>query len=492
MDLKKLSKEDKLKLLAALEEKDRRSRLKRDVYRPNAGQMVIHRSPKATRLVVSGNGMGKTSAAVNEALWAAEGFNPLTQTYIPVPRKIGVVLDKPNKVTDKWLPELNKWAVLDNVQKKQNGKPYVDQLIFANGSEIKFFFHDQEDLTFESIEVDDLIFDEPPPRRVYVGLKRGQRNKGKNARTLIIGTPLAGAWLRKEIYEPWAAGELPDTECFRFATDVNAANLPEGYVESFSSILTEKERRIRLHGEFFDLDGLALAHLFNKSSHLLSRDKYEFDMSHPCVVSLDPHPSKKHVAILMGADEHGVVVLKELALKATPRQFARELREWYKGYRLIDIVCDSLGSSEMTGGEGFKSFIQVLNEEGVRCRPTTYQDKNDEDWIARIQDVLALPDEPNNFGARIPRLRLMDTNVGCINDIETVEWAKYKNLEDFKPTLDISRKDYLACIKYALSTNLTIKKEKDRVYYRTDSKYGVNMEKRAQSVIKMRGKRRRT
>ena len=483
MDLKKLSRDDKLKLIQALEEKDRRARLKKDVYKPNSGQLQVHKSDRQQRLVISGNGSGKTAMALHEAVWAAEGFNPLTQKYIPVPRKIGIVLDKPSKVGDKYLPEFNKWFDTSNWEMKQRGKPYVELIRFPNGSEIQFYFHEMDPLTFESVEIDDLIADEPMPRHVYVALKRGQRNKGKEARTLMIGTPITGAWVRREILEPWAAGNLPNTECFKFGTAVNAANLPDNYIEEYSAILSEKERKIRLEGEFFDLDGLALAHLFKREKHVLPIDA-EWDRKYPCAVAIDPHPNKPHYALLVGADEYGPVVLKELSLKIEPRKFARELKKWYEGYRVIDLVCDSLGSADSTGGEGFKSFIQVLNDEGIRVRSTTYDDKNDADWLMRIQEVLAIPTTPDNLGTTTPKLRIMSNCRGLISDIENVSWTKYRNLDEYKPTLDISNKDYLACLKYALATNISSKKKKDSVFYRNDEAYGVNLARKAKMKMK--------
>lgn len=473
--LASMTRDEKLAYLDALEERKRRSREKRDVYTPNAGQLPIHLSRKILRAAFSGNGSGKTALAVNEAKWAVEGTNPITGERTPVPCRVYVVLDRPEKVEQTWLPELRKWMNLRPEQFHKKGKPYITEITFDNGSFIRFLFHDMEPMSFESIEGDVFIFDEPPPRHVYVGLRRAGRTKGRTARYLIIGTPLAAPWLRTDIYEPWARGEAPETDCFRFGTAVNEKNLQEGYIERFSGVLSEKEKRIRLEGEFFDLEGLALAHLFKRSSHVLPRREHEWNPKNPCVVAIDPHPNKKHVALLVGADERGPVVLKELAAKAVPRDFARQLKEWFRGYRLLDIVCDSLGSAEMTGGEGFKSFIQVLQEEGIQVRATTYVDKSDEDWIQRIQDVLHVPEEADNFGLRVPKLRMLDSCIGLIGDIETVQWVKYRNLDEFKPKLDIGSKDYLACLKYALATNLSLKKGKDTVYYRAAPVYGVRL-----------------
>lgn len=473
-DLAGLTREQKLEQLELMKERKRRLRERVALYKPNEGQLQVHSSEAKIRLVVSGNGAGKTALGVQETMWSADGFNPILDSFISVPRRVVVVLDKPDKVQDKWIPEIRKWFKLPDDQLAKNGKPYYNTIHRSNGSEIKFMFHEQEELSFESMEVDDIIFDEPPPRKVYIALLRGMRNKTKKARVLIIGTPLSGAWLRRDIYEPWAKGEAPDTECFKFSTNVNAKNLPDGYVEWFGSKLSEKERRIRIDGDFFDLDGLALAHLFNRQTHMLPRGYWEGKENYPCVLAIDPHPQKRHVACLVGADKTGPVWIKEIAAKVTPRQFAKLLKEFMAGYRILDIVCDSLGSAEMTGGEGFKSFIQVLQEEGIQVRSTTYKDKNDEDWIMRIQDVLAVPDQPDNFNQRTPKLRVVDGNSGIVGDIETVEWAKSRNNDEFKVTLAIEQKDYLACLKYALSTNLTYTKTKAKVYYKGDNAYGVS------------------
>lgn len=494
-----MSRSEKLKHLELIQEKKRRLRERVKLYEPNNGQLEVHSSKAKVRLVVSGNGAGKTALGVQEAIWSADGYNPITDEFISIPRRVIVILDKPDKVADKWLPEIRKWFKLEDGSLHKNGKPYYNQIIRPVGSEIKFMFHEQEELSFESIEADDVIFDEPPPRKTWIALLRGMRNKDKKPRVMIIGTPLTGSWLRKEIYDPWAKGELPDTECFRFSTRVNEENLPEGYVDWYSSKLSDKERRIRIDGEFFDLDGLALAHLFKKDFHILSSDKYSYNKDYPCVVSIDPHPSKAHVACLMGADEYGPVYIKELTLRSTAKKFADALKEFMKGYRVIDIVCDSLGSAKnMTSAEDFRSFIETLQDEGIQVRATTYKDKSDEDWITRIQTVLEIPDEPDQLGTRIPPLRILEDNKGLINDIETVEWAKHRVLDEFKVTLDIQHKDYLATLKYALATNLTYTKRKDKVYYKKTATYGIEprhkrtMEKQIKMGFNIRGNNKKS
>lgn len=476
MSIQALSRQQKLDMLDALDEKKRRQQERRAAYLPNVGQSLVHLSRQKVRLVLAGNGGGKTALGVNEVLAFANGWNPWTKETTVVPARIIVVLDKPDKVETVWLPEIKKWYPLKAEQLHKRGKPYYSAISFDNGSELIFMFWDQEPMTFESLELDVAVFDEPPPRHIYISLRRGGRKKGTNPRFLIIGTPLSAPWLRTDIYEPWSRGDAPDTECFRYGTRVNEANLADGYIESFSRVLTEKEKAVRLEGAFFDLDGLALAHLFDRSVHLIPQPRWPTNW--PTIVVIDPAMAKAHVAILVGiTKDDQLVYLKELSAKCPPREFARRLKEMYAGYRVVDIVCDSMGSSELTGGDGLLSFIRVLNEEGIRCRATSYDEKQDEAFIQMIQDVLALPLEPNNFGKIEPRLKIVATCSGIIADVETVCWEKIRNSEDHKPKLSIAKKDFLACLKYALAAQPRFNKGSEKVIRQGDGSSWNNKEK---------------
>lgn len=465
-NLDNMSRDQMLDLLDLLEEKEQRAKQTRALYVPHSGQAPVHQSDKQLRFVFSGNGAGKTTLGCNEVLWAVQGYNPILKTYTAVPCRAFVVLDKPEKVESVILPELRKWTAIEPEQLHKKGKPYVSYISFPNGSSITFLFFDQDPLTAEGLEGDFFWIDEPPPRGLFVSLRRGGRTKGRVARYLMTGTPLAAPWLRREIYDKWMAGELPEAECFRFNTELNRANLADGYIEAFSRVLSEKERRIRLAGEFFDLDGLALAHLFRREVHVIGRPDY-WSETNPCIVAIDPHPSKAHHAIMLGVDKDGWLhYMKELKRKEVPRQFAHTMKEWLAGHRVVDIVCDSLGSSEGTGGEGFLSFIQVLQREGIRVRATRWDEKNDEDFIARIQEVLTVPEEADNFGRKLPKLRIWAGNPGIVMDVENVQWIKMRGLDEVKPKLDISNKDFLSSLKYALAANPHFGKGKEKVYTR--------------------------
>jgi hypothetical protein len=461
-----LSREQKIELLQAAEEKRRRDKLARPPYIPNPGQLEIHKDGESfrKRFVFSGNSFGKTALLINEVFWAAQGFNPFTNKTTKVPAKIYVVLDSPEKIADKFIPEARKWFVIDeDEQFHKDGKPYISRITFKNGSVIRFLFFDMDEYKFEGIDgIDFFASDEPLPRRVYLGMYRGLREKDSDPRVLVCGTPIGQPWLRTEVWEPWSKGDLSDTKCYRYSSDTNRANLREGYLEEYFGQMNAKEREIRRSGAFFDLEGLALAHLFRAETHLV--EPFEIPPDWPCVIAIDPHYSKKHIACLVTTDRDGsLYYIKEYASRSPADEFAEELKQFYSGFRIIDIVADSLGSAMGTGGRGNLSFIEVLREHGVQVRATTYSDKYDESFIDKIQQVLIIPEKADNFGRKLPKLRIFRNCFGIIGDVNNVEWLKYKGLDEYKPKLNITSRDYLATLKYALATSITFLPGKPKV-----------------------------
>ena len=483
IDVSKLTREEKIALLEALQEKRRREKEKRPVFKDRASpeQLEILACDTKERFVFAGNGFGKTALGAEDTRCAITGSNPYNGKTYQQGCRAYIILDKPEKIDRIILPELRKWMNIPAEWCHKKGKPYVAEISPPDaGWSITFLFWDQDPMTAEGIEGDYFWFDEPPPRALYISLLRGGRTKGRRARYLMTGTPLAAPWLRTEVYEPWSKGERADCTCFRGHTESNRQNLADGYIEEFASRLSEKERGIRLRGEFFDLDGLAFSHLFRRETHVIPENEWHWDKDNPCVIAIDPHPSKAHHAVILGVDrDNRFYVVDEYKEKAVARKFAQSLiqKGWFERYRIVDIVSDSLGSAQTTSGEGFKPFIEVVNEVlktvGMRCRATTYDEKDEEDFVERFRDALLVPDKPDNFGRRTPKLRYRSKCIGSIGDTENCQWQRDKRLDENKPKLDIAHRDWLSCVKYALATNLFFTKvHKTQPHYVHKAVYG--------------------
>jgi hypothetical protein len=485
VDLSKLTKEQKLKLYDVLQEKKRRIREAKAAYIPNEGQRKMHLSDAMVRINASGNGSGKSTAAIHEAKWRCDGYHPVKQKYTKVPTDVIVLLDQAKKADDIWVREMRKWFNIEDDQLKKKGKPHTSEVHFKNGSRIIFLTQESSEKAFEGIsDYSMVIGDEPFPEWQWRALFRGARDKAIQPEFLIIGTPIGpdSTWIRR-LWGRWAKGELPYVECFRMSSEVNRQNLPEGFLEKFADQLSEQEKLVRLQGQFSDLEGMALAHLFDRKTHTIPRDKLRWEQGWPCVLAVDCHTSKNHVAVLIGANgEDRLVALEEYSGKCTARQLARNLVElgWFTKYRVIDIVYDSAGNADTTSGEGFRPFGEVFNEElkrlGIgRARATTYDEKSDEDFIERLRDALLMPREPDSAGQKIPKLRIVSDLKGLITDIEEVQWQRNKQLGISKDVLDIRNTDFLAAAKYGLATNLYLKKTKTKMFVHRGPVYGFNL-----------------
>jgi len=449
--LAKLTKEQKLALLDVIEEKKRRVKEARKAFVPNVAQLPKIKSVATKRIVIAANGMGKSALACNEAIWAAHGYNPITGQHYPVPADIVVVLDSPAKVSDVWIPEIKKWIPLKDEQTHKDGKPYISRITFDNGSELKFMFHLQESMAFESLELDFIVMDEPPPKWIWIALLRAGRKKNRTARFLLIGTPISQPWLKK-YYADWQKGHFDDTEFFRGSTEANRANLADGYIENYAAHLTEREKATRLHGEFFSAEGEALSGLFSRHRHIINPSDMPAGYEQwPAALAVDSHTSKPtYACILIAGPDGQLYYAAERAAKETARQFAAFIKSnWMIKYNIVDMIIDSAAGSDMTSGEGFRSFLDVCRSEGVLVRPTSYEEKSDEDFLSRIQDALFIPDGGE------PKLKILSNCPGIINDVELVAWKPIKNTEMYQPKLEISNRDHLATLKYALATNLT-------------------------------------
>lgn len=455
MAVGKLDREAMMKELALLEEKKRRSRIARAPYTPTPGQLEVLSCDKQNIFNFSGNGGGKTALNVQLAMSFARGFNRWTGTKTRVPAQIAFVVDTSRKIDDRVIPEFLKWFDLRPDQLKKDGKPYTARILLDNGSEINFLTADADPMTMEGVEYSAVIVDEPFPRILYIALKRSLRIKGHPCKFIFSGTAISQAWLRKEIFEPWRRGELPDTMCFNLKTEDNRANLADGYIESFSRSLTEAEKKVRLDGGFFDADSLALAEHYNESFHKVKSYQFQYDPRMPAVVAIDPHTSKPHTAIMLviGRDDK-CVARKELTIKGNASQFAAALKEWEKGYNVVDRVCDSAGNTEMSSGEGMHSFIEGLQKNGVIVRATTFKEKSHEDLIDRLRQGLTIPLEPDQFGKYTPYLRFHEEVPQLIANIEQVTWQKNRMTGETIPKLDTSTKDYLSCLGYALALGI--------------------------------------
>lgn len=460
-ELEALPQEDLLELIALAEQMEANGKTV-SKYLPNIIQEQVHKSPAFIRALFSGNGVGKTTACLKEALWTSTGTHPFRETA-RIPNTIIIVLDDSSKSDTVYWAEIIKkrWYDPNKIKREKHGRAYTTEWRFDNGSNILFMTHEMAEDKWESIQCACIIFDEPPPRFIYIALLRGMREKDMKPWIMFAGTPRGrhAAWMYKEIYKPWKFGQDDEIECFFGSTDDNLLNLDPDTIKRWEKRYTKAELEVRRHGSFEFLSG-RIFDTFSREHHIT--DDFPFPKSWGAIIAIDPHLRKNHVAVILGIDPDGdIYVIKELETSLSGRRAAEFFILACEQYNIRCGICDNFGSMAGTGGEERKSFIEIYNQVAIKMnrprfmiRPTTRAEKRDDEWIEDMKDWLRL--EPDRSGRIRPRFSIFRSCVKTIDNFECYVWDEHvgraADLQEVKQAPLGTNQDYLMCVKYGLAT----------------------------------------
>ena len=474
---------DELAELAMVAEETIRQSKTKVKYAPNKVQKRFHNSHAFIRALFSGNGVGKTTACINEAIWTATGTHPYRETA-RIPNTTIIVLDDPGKADHVYIAQLKKkkWYDVSKLVLEKHGRSYTTEVKFPNGSNWIFMTHEMSEEKWESIECAGVIFDEPPPRFIYIALMRGQREKDMKPWIAFAGTPRGknAPWMYRDIYKPWKFNQDSDIECFHGTTYDNIENLDPDTITRWKKRFSEQELKTRLSGEFEFLSGRIFSE-FYKDIHV--EPPFTWPYGWPVILAIDPHLRKNHVAVLLGIDpDKEVHVICELETSLAGSKAAEFFINACEQYPIKFGICDNFGSMPHTGGVENgkpKSFIEVFNDTArrmgakFRIRATTKAEKSDDEWIEDMKQWLRV--EPDSTGVERPFFHIFDTCIKSIDNFETYIWDEHKGaMADGK---DVKEKplgtncDQLMCIKYGLATKPD-KMGIDKIYRKSAGRLG--------------------
>lgn len=165
--------------------------------RPYANQRGFHEAPHAIRLLVPGNGWGKTTAMGAEAqAWAMH-----TNEFQPTPSWPLLML---------WFCKLRDQFELVRVQLREtiigsSARWVDDSFVWPDGSRLWIGSADRSTdwRKWQGVPADLILFDEQPPRSLWREMT--MRRRGKRKTRLVIGaTATEGeSWMEGELYRPW-------------------------------------------------------------------------------------------------------------------------------------------------------------------------------------------------------------------------------------------------------------------------------------------------
>ncbi len=219
------------------------------------------------------------------------------------------------KKLHEWMPQESIIEVLRNSHKadvewfikhKSGGTSYADIMSY-----------EQETHLAEGWDGDVVLFDEPPPREIYIATARGLVDR--DGMTLFTLTPLKEPWLFDEIYNS------KNTNIFSIVCDIRHnlrrknplsgewIGLANDSIAKFEEKLTEEERETRIHGKFRYLAGRIWKewdrdiHTFDRNKWVKGKENVIVDGQPPhhwprCMI-LDPHDRNPHAILWIALDE---------------------------------------------------------------------------------------------------------------------------------------------------------------------------------------------
>lgn len=463
MDLTKAS-----DILRELEKRNAARNLER--YRPSRVQEAMHKSGAHVRLMVAANGTGKTTAAVAEAIAYAKGFRPWDGSRTPFLPPVRVLLtcnDFAHASYSDLMPIVNAFFPECDYGKPPgrlaNGKVHL--LTHRNGSEVHIQSYEQAIRAFEGAPWHLAVFNEPPPRQIWVAVKRGLAKRDGYA--VFAMTPVGpdAAWVRHELFT--RAGDDPDIAAF-------TATLDESFMSHaararFVQGLTEAEKAARVYGEFSSSVGRVYLDFSNEvnviTDPLFQANVKDMiaDPSVPKGMVVDPHDRKPFAMgwfMITPQGDHvwydewpNTLFQDERSTKLAVQNYADIIREKERGmksvvWRLLDpnygIKANAL--TQETFQEKFGQYGLYFD-----CR---IKDSLHEGHDA-VRDLLVYDhSRPVEVGNR-PKLYIMPGCTNLINAMNFYAWAE--GTGDglvVKEKVDETYKDHADLVRYAAISRL--------------------------------------
>ncbi len=384
----------KLEKLKLLERK--RDLLKQNpvlAFTPNPGQQALitaFNNPECRTFVwETGNRSGKTEIACQIAVACARGFYPFlpaTDANYHTPfspdtihpdgsKGVRISIASTPKELEQTIQHAINRMVLDGevVSTHKNGQTGVmTRWTFKNGSIITCYSYKQDPDEYEGSKCHVWIFNEPPPKKIYIAAKRGLVDfMGK---AIIAGTIRTQPWITRDIVTRAKKGDQ------RFWHQKTSSHINIGYgitekgLKDYADELSEVEYRIRILGESIAISGVVVSE-YDPAQHLLDEPRLyapewfpgnEWPAYWATYAALDPHPAKPWHFLLVGVDPAGTAhLIKELYWKPrTDKEAASDILNLTEGYFVAAWLIDPMANAPSVHNRDY-TLTEALVELGI-------------------------------------------------------------------------------------------------------------------------------
>lgn len=303
---------------------------------------------------------------------------PHTLRFKP-PVKIRILGEDATALEQVTIPKLKQYMAPEWLAAtKKNNLGLPAHWVFQNGSTIDLLTYNQDPSMMEGWDGHVILFDEPPPRPVYIANTRGLIDHG--GISIFSMTPLKEAWISDEI----VTKPSPSIWVQTMATRDNPHLDPKAITE-FEEKLSPEERETRMHGKFLHLQGLVFKE-FDREKHICPN--FVPDHTYTVYVSMDTHPRTEQAISFVAVDRRDrMFVVHEVFKHMTPEQVAATVIEFHTKihpieYALIDP------SSKGDSNRGDSTFEVIDRELAHHCIPLDLGSKDMSSGILLMHEAL--------------------------------------------------------------------------------------------------------
>lgn len=434
-------------------------------YRPSTKMRAFHESTCIIRQMVGANRSGKTETSHAEIGAYALGYRPwvLRELGLPMPTNgdrpanlpdaaickngAGIRVKVPNTgivVTglslkkgagEVSLPKLQALLgpLIKQVRLGHAGTPA--EVVLVNGSSIRFGSAEQDVMAVEGTAYDWIAVDEPIPRRMYVGLRRGSIDNF--APIWFSYTPLGNhaQWMFKELYS-----KADGKRIFSMTASIydNEYLTPEAIAEfAADPAISDIEKEARLYGRFQNLFDRIYAD-FDSDVHVVPYFEPPSHWFRTQVV--DPHSVRPWACAWYATSPSGDTYVyrewpetdftKIRRVGDSPERYALRFREIERDEQISARLMDPnyFGRTDMLRGVVVPSVGTEIAKFGL-----IYNGRLNDDLDygeGRVRQLLQYrKEEPISFTNR-PRLYVCDN---CVNTIASLSFYTYETAKSGDP-----------------------------------------------------------
>lgn len=378
--------------LELLEEK--RTMMKADglaYYRPHSKQDAFHRAGEFKwRLWEAGNRSGKSTGGVAEDASWLRGYRPFYAVGDPA-RTAGIPQGRPVKglvVANDWKKvgevftstrgeegKLWKFLPTDFIKStKTNSEGVIEVVECRNGSVLNFTTVRawmSNPMSVESVDHDFVHFDEPLPKNMFVGVKRGLIDRaGKGWFTL---TPKTEPWIHRMFFPSRRMKDELVVEGRKWAQRGSMRDnphLPKEEIVEFIDGLSRDQIACLVEGIPMAMSGLVYKE-FSWDQHVLKEPLkgwtgYSLPPANATVyVAIDPHPQTPHHVLFLALLPYDVMVFfDEIFLHCPIPELAQHILKRTNGRFAIRFICDPYAWLEHPNTH-VNSYAEDFSEAGL-------------------------------------------------------------------------------------------------------------------------------